>query len=443
MTRALPALVLVAVVGCGTTEQVGDAHLDSATDTSDTIAEIDVIADPVDTTDPVGEDSPGDPTCGEDENGLVVHEPVTLADGYDVRTLDYFIHLFWTGSEYAMAWRPFAASESIYLARLDGEARIVLAPRPIRDFAHDWNVTWNGTEFCSVFRVPLEMVGNALGMQRISLDGETAYPVSPLESERIMGDDHTGLGPSLIWIGDRYLLAWSEYLGSWAGYGHELKAGFVDETGEVLLEEFQIQEYPPGDVLSSFAMQWNGHEAALVWNGWGEFFGVDLEHWSGDAIEISLITPEAPWFTGPSLTGNLSDGSDDPHVAWSGSAFHVFWNRYSTDRETVLTMTTDVPEYGMRFNAALASGNLSAPKVAAAASHFGLAYSSSADGADSLIFGLYEWDGDSLTTPVVIPTSPAVRRYETVWSGSEFGVLWVQDQVDETEILFTRIGFCP
>lgn len=241
-------------------------------------------------------DDRGDPLRGD---ALVVRAPGNAG----------FASLVWNGAGYGVAWQegPTDGDAQIYFAPLDAEGIPTRAAVAVTTAAGDSarpSLVWNGVGYGLAWddvrdgNVEIYFARIGPGGERIGAD------------VRVTSAAGTSLGPTLVWNGSRYGLAWEDdRSGRYAIYFTTL-----DASGAIG-SEVLVTSSPGGSQAPSLA--WTGDRYGLAYDddrgaGWGIF--IQLLDASGARVgpEIPLTTTDRNAYL--------------PSIAWNGRDFVVVWH---------------------------------------------------------------------------------------------------------------------
>jgi hypothetical protein len=332
----------------------------------------------------------------------------------------------WTGTEFVVAWIDQRdGNEEVYLARLDAtgtkigsDIRVTVDANRSRNpaivgtgngFAVAWSDNRDGDSEIYMARFASDAsrieddvrVTNAVGNSShpsLAWTGNT-YALSwqdwrdqdleiyaarltasgnKLGSDiRIMDASGLSLGPSVLWSGREILIAWRDES---AGDGSQLFFARVDATGTKLGQETQITTQ--ARTMLSQSIVWTGAETLAVWddsrNGTFDIYGARIDS-SGNKIgEDIRITADGA-------------GGVEPALTWNGFEAGMTWQSNRGD---------DVSIFMTRLTA----------------------------------------QGEQIGSEIRISNAPGTSKCaDIVWTGSQYGIAWLNDQGGVETIYFARV----
>jgi hypothetical protein len=243
--------------------------------------------------------------------------------------------------------------------------------------------------------------------------------------------------PAQVWTGSEFGVAWSLwYVTSSAEIGFQRVA-----ADGALVGAASVVSDGTTDV-GEVGVAWTGSEFGVAWVYLGPGFDVHFRKLHGDGSIASGIIP----------VSSGSGGCQLPHMAWTGSYFGVAYSQWATSRSEIMYSPRRLDgSAAMGTTTVTSSGDDStAPELVWTGSEYGLAWrdnrndSDTSDGDmiyDAMFMRLGE-DGTDITSPIAV--SPAGTQWAgaptIVWTGSEFGVLWSDNEDLSTELYLGRVS---
>jgi hypothetical protein len=370
--------------------------------------------------------SPPDPDSGnpgQDAGPLVPQPDEPISDG----TADPSCPVVaWTGTEFVIAWIDQRdGNEEVYLARLDetgakigADIRVTVDGSRSRNpaiagtgsgFAIAWADDRDGNSeiYLARFADDASRIGGdirvtdaaessshpsvawtgntyALSWQDLR-DGDLEIYAARLSASgiklgsdvRIMDAPGLSLGPSVVWSGRELLIAWRDES---AGGGSQLFFAQVDAAGNEIGQETQITTQAM--LMLSQSIAWTGAETLALWddnrNGNFDIYGARIDS-SGNKIgdDIRITTDGA--------------GGIEPSLAWNGSEAGMTWQSERGDEESI---------YMTRLTA----------------------------------------QGEPIGSEMRISNALGTSKCaDIVWTGSQYGIAWLNDQLGIETIYFARV----
>jgi hypothetical protein len=323
--------------------------------------------------------------------------------------------LVWTGSEYGVVWDDDRDKNlEIYFARLDSSGDKIASDYRVTHYAlHSYNpsLVWTGIEYgiswfderdgnWEIYFARLNSLGSKIGLDiRVTnnssssefpslawtgiqygvswqddRDGNDEIYFTRLDSSgskigsdiRVTSDDDSSSGgPSLVWTGSEYGIAWQD---TRHGPASEIYFTRLDSSGEKLGSDIRISYSVNSSGSSSlvwtgseFGVSWSdsgppteiyfarldstgskqgsdvyvndGSVYSLTWNG--SEYGIAYEYQSGSEIYISRLDA-----SGIKLGSDLrltydSAESDHASLAWTGNEYGVSWDDWRDGNEEI------------------------------------------------------------------------------------------------------------
>jgi len=360
------------------------------------------------------------------------------------------------------------SAESDYIGKISFDLRVTSAPNN----SLSSSLSWTGSEFGVSWHDSRD--GNSeIYFARISSAG------SKLGSDlRVTSDASYSLYPSLSWTGFEFGVSWRDYRdGNW-----EIYIARVSSSGAKLGSDLRVtsdahwSEYP--------SLAWTGSEFGMSWDddrdGNYEIYFVRVSS-SGAKIGPDLrVTGNASWSDYPSLAwtgsefgvswednrdGNMEiyfalisasgvkQGSDvritsnagdsgNPSLAWTGTEYGVSWedNRDGNMEIYFALISADGAKQGDDIRITGDSGDSRSPSLAWTGSEFGVSWIDSRDGNSDIYFAYVSSTGNKIGSDLRVTSNASLSMYPSLaWTGSEFGVSWEDSRDADYEIYFARI----
>jgi hypothetical protein len=287
--------------------------------------------------------------------------------------------------------------------------------------------------------------------------------------------------PSLVWTGSGYGAAWVDRRN---GLPQQIYFARLDRYGDKVGSDLRVSPGPQIEFDQSLA--WTGSEFGVVWRDWrpqatddlylarldgsGQKMGPDVRVTDspGASANPSLVWAGSQY--GLSWTENYDghseiyfqrlypDGirigdvvrltrseypSTVPSLAWNGSLFGVAWQHY--DGVNWQVYFTRLDALGNPASAVIsvteAPSFKNAPRLAAAGTEFGVAWSDGRDGHNEVYFARIGPDGNKLGEEVRVTNGTGGSIYPALsWAGNEYGISWSYGRDGRyEEIYFCRL----
>jgi hypothetical protein len=144
---------------------------------------------------------------------------------------------------------------------------------------------------------------------------------------------------------------------------------------------------------------------------------------------------------------DMTEGSIDPSLAWTGSEFGATWRdtRIADNEEIYFARISAIgTRIGSDIRITNDLGDSLDPVISWTGDSYYIAWDDARRPTSDIYFVKVAPDGSRGGDDIQITdTSFTSRRTDAVWTGSRFGLTW-QENVDGTsyEIMFNLIGFC-
>jgi hypothetical protein len=221
--------------------------------------------------------------------------------------------LVWTGGGFGVAWTDYrdGGNGEIYFARLDASGARIGADVRITDQPNNSNgpsLVWTGSGFGVAFLDDRDLGGGDVYFARISDSGAEIG-----EETRVSVAGGAGFGPSLIWDGTGYGVAWGEQP---ALAERHIRFARLDAPGTRLGEVIQVDGGPGPANEPSLA--WNGLEYGVLWpdrrdGAWTLFFR-------------GLTAAGQPIGGDTRITSDATTALAGPALAWVGDRYAAAWS---------------------------------------------------------------------------------------------------------------------
>jgi hypothetical protein len=336
--------------------------------------------------------------------------------------------LSWTGSEFGVSWEDeLDGNLEIYFARVSASgAKIGSDLRVTSDMNSSVNpsLSWTGSEFGVSWMDTRD--GNwEIYFARLSVAGAKISTDLRITSE----PSYSGY-PSLSWTGSEFGVSWVDER-NWPyiiTYFSRISA-----AGAKIGADLRVTNAATDSVNPS--LSWTGSEFGVSWedgrDGNPEIYFVRLSE-AGTEIGSDLrVTSDANW-------------SFDPSLSWTGSEFGVSWEDYRDGVGSEIYFAR-VSVAGAKIGADLrvtsAASTSAFPSLSWTGSEFGVSWQDNRDGNDKIYFARVSATGAKIGFDLRVTSAAAYSLYPSLsWTGSEFGVSWVDGRDGNDEIYFARVS---
>jgi fibronectin type 3 domain-containing protein len=214
----------------------------------------------------------------------------------------------WDGLAYGLVWQDFlSGDDEIYFARVAADGSVVVPPVRLTNAAGDSvapAIAWNGSEFGVAWQDARTTVTD-IYFARVDLQG------NKIGSDiQITNDAGSSLGPSLVWTGTEFGLAWDDTRLT----SRDLYFVRLDTTGTKLEADRQITTDPASS--SQASLVWTGSGYGLAW--------VDTRDGNAEIYFARLSSAGIKVGSDTRIT-DFAGTSEFPSLAWTGSGYGVAW----------------------------------------------------------------------------------------------------------------------
>lgn len=268
------------------------------------------------------------------------------------------------------------------------------------------------------------------GAPEVCLDGVDQDCDDIVDGPMTMGTDEqlstaTGLftfKSRIAWSGSEYGVSWSDNRGGTFG----IYFARVDASGSKIGTDDLIS----GPTMDRPSVKWTGSEYGLGWNMAGDVYFARLSPLGAKVGSDEQITTDP-------------DSSSSPSLAWTGSEFGVGW--YDTrdgDSEIYFARISAAgAKVGSDVRISNAAGDSYFPTLAWTGSEFGVAWYDQRDGRYEIYFARVSAAGTKVGPDVRVTNATGDSSFpDLAWSGSEFGAIWNDTRDANLEIYFARIS---
>jgi hypothetical protein len=343
--------------------------------------------------------------------------------------------LAWTGTEYGAAWIDdgYGANE-IQFVRIDASGNQIgdvvrltsLGTATAHDI-HPLSLVWAGTGY-----------GIAWADER---DGDREIYFSRLDAmgnplgaiQQVTSDTFLSSGPSLVWTGTEYAVAWSNgwmVIGPFDS-GISIYFARIDAAGNKIGFDRVVRH---GYLCWRPSLVWTGSEYGVAWyeervvGDWDIYFGrVDA---AGNNIGLSTRVTSEP-----------SDASF-PSLVWNGNEYAVAWHDSRHTEREIYFVRIDAAgtKIGSDMRVTSSTETSESPSLVWRDTEYGVSWADRRNGTDDVYFARIDVSGNKVGPDVrVTSVEPALAIDPAlVWTGGEYGVVYWE--FPESNVRFSRIG---
>ncbi|MBW2261485.1 MAG: hypothetical protein JRG91_05875 [Deltaproteobacteria bacterium] len=241
----------------------------------------------------------------------------------------------------------------------------------------------------------------------------------------------TGVTHDSVWVGDQTAVCWQF-----------LDTGVTPEVDDLFYWNVPLTGPSGGRTSRITADTGTSMDPAMVWNG--SRTGLSWFDSRGGSSEIYFVLLLAGGTEDSTETQISSSGvsAAAPSIAWSGSEFGVSWyDERGTDMEIFFAR---IDETGVKIGSDVAvsagTGNSYNPSLTWSGSEYGVAWTDLRDSGQQVYFNRLAGDGTVVGSDIRITTDVATsRRPSLVWTGSEYGLAWIDFRHSFGEVYLVRL----
>ena len=334
--------------------------------------------------------------------------------------------LVWTGSEYGVAWQDYwwgtAPSDlEIYFARIDASGNPIGSVIRVTNAAGssaDPSLVWTGHEYGVVWQ-DLRDGNPEIYFARLDAAGNKIGTDVRLTNEPFESYD-----PSLVWTGREYGVAWPNY---WResnnDQGVDIFFARLDGAGnriglDTWVSRIPLLSWRPSLVWtgSEFGVSWYGFQYIYPYGDWEIFFArLDA---AGQKIEDDVRVT------------NATGGSGSPSLVWTGSEYGVAWydRRDGDPDEEIYFARIDASgnKLGSDIRITNAAGSSDNASLVWTGSEYGVAWLDYRDQSGEIYFARIDHAGNKIGPDVRVTggVDPSL-----VWTGNDYRVSWSGDGI--------------
>jgi hypothetical protein len=299
----------------------------------------------------------------------------------------------------------------------------------------------------SSYRPELVWTGTVYGVVWTVQDGQGVDEIRFIRldaSGSAIGDDvSTGLDPGVdgypvvAWSGADYGIAYAERLPPDGGGNWVNKVFFqrLHAAGDLTGNPVQVSE-ETGLSANRPAMLWNGTQYALVWEDYR-----DQAPWAHEIYFNRLDVAGAK--VGPDVRVSTGEqNSQRPALAWTGTGYGVAWQDRRDDNWEIYFALLDAAgsKIGVDLRVTDDPQPSTDPSVVWTGSEYGVCWVDRRDGQDEVYFARIDAAGNKIGADVRISDTPFVSVAPSIaWNGSEYGIVWTDGRNGQYEVYFALV----
>jgi hypothetical protein len=234
-------------------------------------------------------------------------------------------------------------------------------------------------------------------------------------------------GGPIVWIGDRYAVAWSDRRDQRGGVAnYEVYFNLVGPNGSKIGPDVRVTEQE--GFSENPAVAWTGRNFVLVWQDDG------MNDANKNELYARRMSLDGELIGNPvKLTSGQSEGDESPAIAWSGSTLGVAWTRGDASTHRIMFRTFDQKLAPASDPVELTGTAISGvyPSIIWNQSAFVVAFYDSASPLRAVYGAVRGQAAEPIVSTRPITSSPRHSRYPTMLPyGDRFLLVWSDDKDD-------------
>ncbi len=255
---------------------------------------------------------------------------------------------------------------------------------------------------------------------------------SPTRVTATFGDSEM---PAIEYTGSDLAIGWIDYRdGHW-----DVFIRIVHPDGSAASSELKVSDSPRSIGNKRPSLAWTGSEIIVAWREWGpSVSGPDTEK-----LMIGRISPDGSKVAPDAVVVEGFDYMTTPAIGWTGSQISMVWSDMRLGRSELYYMGIgpDALPIGSDVQLMDEPGDSMDPVLSWTGSVFGLAWTDAGDGSGTdILFSIMSASGSMLGSVVQLSEGEGVFALPRIaWSGSTFGISWLDVSLSELYLHFERI----
>jgi hypothetical protein len=236
---------------------------------------------------------------------------------------------------------------------------------------------------------------------------------------------------SVVWTGTEYGVAWWDYR-----MGPSVYFARLDASGNKMGSDIQVSD--PFDDGEQPSLVWTGSEYGVAWADWkssGASFEIYFARLDTSGNKIggdSSVSDSGPW---PAYAYN-------PSLVWTGLEYGVAWQDFRDGNWEIYFARLDASGTRIGQDSKVSNSTVDAlePSLVWTGSAYGVAWIDRRDGSDEIYFARLDAVGNKIGTDVRVTSTTIDSNLPSLaWTGSEYGVAWEAYPEVAAEIYFARL----
>jgi hypothetical protein len=245
---------------------------------------------------------------------------------------------------------------------------------------------------------------------------------------RVTSDASNSFYSSLSWTGSEFGVSWHDYRDG----NREIYFARFSAAGTKIGSDLRVTS----DASQSFytSLSWTGSEFGVSW----------MEDRDGNwEIYFARVSADGAKIGSDLRVTSASGSSRYPSLSWTGSEFGVSWEDYRDGDEEIYfaRVSADGAKIGSDLRVTSVAGCSNESSLIWTGAEFGVSWEDCRDGNYEVYFARVSAAGTKIgsdlrvSSPGNSSTDPSLS-----WTGSEFGVSWIDGQDMNYEIYFARLS---
>jgi hypothetical protein len=244
---------------------------------------------------------------------------------------------------------------------------------------------------------------------------------------RITSNSAISEHPSMVWTGSEYAVCWDDTRNG----NTEIYFTRIDSTGVKIGSDVRVTSNSASSQYSSLI--WTGSEYGVSWRdnrdgNWEIYFARLNSAGAKISSEIRVT--------------NDAESSLSPSLVWTGTEYAISWYDFRDGNYEIYLarLNSSGTKIGSDIRVTSDPAQSAFPSLVWTGDEFGISWHDQRDGNDEIYFARLNFLGAKIGFDERI-TSDAGNSNQPVmvWTGSEYGVSWIDDRDGNDEIYLTRI----
>jgi hypothetical protein len=233
--------------------------------------------------------------------------------------------------------------------------------------------------------------------------------------------------PSLVWIGSEYGTAWDDQRDG----PYQIYFARIDSSGSKIGSDIRVTYTSTNSRKASLV--WTGHEYAMAWD--------DARH-GDEEIYFTRLDASGNKISSDTRITFTAAFSVEPSLIWSGTEYGVAWHDYRDGNKEIYfaRLNSSGVKIGSDVRITFNSAISEYCSLVWSGSEYGVAWVDFRDANEEIYFARLYSSGSKIGTDIRVTSDSSSSDYPTLyWSGGEYGVSWQDGSDGNNEIYFARL----